>query len=357
MMETWKIVDRGLSFLVAFLPAAVWHWQTARGLSRGQTLFAARVEPGFAETGAGQAILKQFRWHLWSWSLAGAAASTLLPVDLAEPLGPMISMLAGSVAYALANRRTRREAAAAAEPTVRVASLAAEARRETAWLGVVDWLAMLVPPAAPAATLLFLACHWHQTLTDAVAAPGILPVCLGLMIGLMCSATQWALRFRARSSDWAPTQGASRKYRTYLGALHAFVLPFITLQLCIRVVMPFKGTVAWLSLLDMPTYFLGSIPAWVAVLVCATGMRFWLTKHLATQCSDPMSDSCWKWGRIYFNPGDPALVVPRRTGVGPAFNCARPSVLVGGIVFTAFSIVVLVRVVGVMMLVGPHWPN
>ena len=43
------------------------------------------------------------------------------------------------------------------------------------------------------------------------------PVFFGLILGLMCAGNQWALRFRARSSDWAPTAAASHKYRTYLG--------------------------------------------------------------------------------------------------------------------------------------------
>ena len=343
MIEAWTIARRGLSVLTAILSVAIWHWQNARERSRGKTFFAVRVEPGFPETGAGQAILKEFRWRLWWWSLAGAAAFALIPPELAFVTGFSIAWLAGSAAFALANRRTRREAAAAAEPTVRVASLAADDGPETLWLGVVDWLAMLVPPAAPAATLLFLALHGHHV---------PLPVFVGLMAGLMCSANQWALRYRARSSDWAPTPGASRKYRTYLGALPASVLAFVTLQLCVSVLMGLNGTSAWLRHLGMFSYSLWSIPAWALALVCAWRMRFWLTTHLATESSDPMPDACWKWGRIYFNPSDPALVVPRRTGAWQAYNWARPSVWVAGGTYTVVTIAVFVRLVGAAMLIG-----
>jgi hypothetical protein len=66
------------------------------------------------------------------------------------------------------------------------------------------------------------------------------------------------------------------------------------------------------------------------VLVLALKWRHWLTSHQAKHSGDPMSDACWKWGFFYFNPSDPALVVPGRTGIGQSFNCARPSVWVVG---------------------------
>jgi hypothetical protein len=348
MIEAWTIVRHGLSVLNALFSVAIWHWQNARERSRGQTFFAVRVEPGFAETGVGQAIVKEFRRRLWWWSLAGAAACVLIPPELAAATGFMIAMLAGALAYALANRRTRREAAAAAEPTVRVASLAADDGPETLWLGVVDWLAMLVPPVAPAATLLFLALHGHHV---------PLPVFVGLMAGLMCLTNQWALRYRARSSDWAPTPGASRKYRTYLGAQTAFVLTFVTLQFCAHALTRFNGSGTWLRDLNVFSDSLWSLPAWALALVFAWRMRSWLTKHVATESSDPMPDACWKWGRIYFNPSDPALVVPRRTGLAQAYNWARPWVWVAGGAYTVVTIAVFVRLAGMAMLIDRQWPK
>jgi uncharacterized membrane protein len=56
-----------------------------------------------------------------------------------------------------------------------------------------------------------------------------------------------------------------------------------------------------------------------------------------------MADSCWKWGSVYYNPEDPAIVVPLRTGMGQSFNCARPSVWVVGGAVMALTIVSLVQ--------------
>jgi len=328
MIESLTTMDRALSFAVVLMPAATWHWVTARALSRGQTLFGARVPPGFVESVAGRAIVREFRWRVWSWSLVYAiaceVASALIPIELAVIAGPA----AGLVAFALANRRTRREAAATSEPTIRVASLAAQDEPETLWLGVLDWLAMLVPPLAPVATLVFLAFHWHQ-------APGFRGVLVGLIAGMICTANQWALLFRARSSDWAPTPGASHRYRSYLGTMQAFVITSITCQLCARVVT---------EILNPGSYFSsnGEFLTMVLVLALVLKWRHWLTSHMAKQSSDLMSDACWTWGFFYFNPSDPALVVPARTGIGQSFNCARPSVWVVGIALTAVCLITAV---------------
>ena len=61
-----------------------------------------------------------------------------------------------------------------------------------------------------------------------------------------------------------------------------------------------------------------------------------------------MSDACWKWGSVYFNPNDPAIVVPLRTGVGESLNCARPSVWVVGGAVMALTIASLVQSIGTL---------
>ena len=173
----------------------------------------------------------------------------------------------------------------------------------------------------------------------------------------MCTAIQWALRFRARSSDWAPTPGASHKYRTYLGAMNAFVFGFIVCQLCAVQLIELSASVAFLPRFAMHTYFLATFPAqglWVAGI---WRMRFWLARHLATGSGDPMPDTCWKWGCVYFNPSDPVLVVPLRTGVGLSYNCARPTVWMVATAVTGLTIASLVQSFGLLAQAGRHFPN
>jgi hypothetical protein len=348
MIDFLTIANRVLSVIVSLLPAAVWHWTTARGQSRGQTLFGARTQPGFAESDTGRAILKEFRWRLWRWSVAGAAASVLIPISLATLAGSSIAMLAGSVAFALANGRTQREAKVTAHSALRVASLLAGNEEGALWLSVVNSLAMLVPPALPAATLMILALHWSQLPPKFHEGQWLFGLFFGLTMGLACTANQWALRFRARSSDWAPTRIDSRRYRTYLGAMQSLVFAFLTFQLCVPILMQLHNTVAFLPHIESAAYFQVSLPAQALWLVFVWRMRFWLTNHIAAQSSDPMSDACWKWGYFYFNPSDPALVVPLRSGVGQSFNCARPSVWVVGGTVTLLTIAAFAQSVGLL---------
>jgi uncharacterized membrane protein len=39
---------------------------------------------------------------------------------------------------------------------------------------------------------------------------------------------------------------------------------------------------------------------------------------------DHTPDAAWKWGLIYYNPDDPALIVEKRYGLGYTFNFANP---------------------------------
>jgi hypothetical protein len=328
MIGFLTIGNRVLFFSLALFGAAVLHRQTSPKLSRGKTFFGVHVEPGFEESEAGRTILRQFRLQIWSAGIAFGAASLLAPVAFAVLIVTLPAAMIGWAAFALAQRRVRRESKAMLAPTVRVASLAVEDERGGSWLAAVNWLAMLLPPLAPSATLLFFALH-----RDQVRPSTTFVVSFALILGLMCSINQWALVFRARSSDWATDPHASLKYRSYLGAMMALVFLFIGWQICAMSIIPFNTTVPWLKAVDIWKYFLVNFPLQAIWLVTVFRMRSWLTKHLATGSCDPMPDACWKWGYCYSNPDDSALVVPLRTGVGHSFNFAHTSVrIVVGIV-------------------------
>jgi len=377
-MTESQILPYASAILLPTLGTAVWNWVPTRKQTRGNTFFGARVAADFPDSSAAVEILKQYRRRLWTWMLAGAALA-ILGIALVPQTPPVVfsvsptqdrvictgdcdgslhmhrqmivhgavigsalwGMLSTSIAFSLGHRRTRREATAPVERTIRMASLALEDEPESRWVGCVGWLAMLVPPAAPVATLVFLAIHWHQAAPFFSRSYNLFTAIYGLVLGLCFgTANQWALRFRARSSDWAPTPAASHKYRTYLGATLAFVFGFIIWQLCSSILMSFSGTVAWLRPFHSTSHaqfflpFLFPLAAWAMVL--------WLKKHLATESGDPMADRYWKWGYFYFNPEDSALVVPARSGIGFSHNYAHRSVWwVGGAV-------VLVTMIGLV---------
>jgi len=376
MNGSLRLWEYATTLLIALSGGLVWQLMTLRGQSRRGAFFGARAEPGFRESAPGRAILRQFRLRVWGWTLMGAAvcvaAMACVPVtpppvfsDGATPnevivtgdfdgslqirrdemvhhitvAAPFIGFLAGMAAFALAHRRTRREAVTPAESSVRMASLAVEDEPESLWLDALDWLAMLVPPAIPLWSLAILALHRHDTSPVFSRTQSTYMAIFGLAIGLgCCTASHWALRYRSRSSDWAPTPGASHKFRTYLGVMQACVWTFILAELSGLVVMQVNGD------LRMPPFGLSAhmqylvLAIWVGSL---WGMRWWLTKHMATGSGDSMADRYWKWGVFYVNHDDSAIVVQLRSGLGLSYNYARPSVL-----WVAFAVTAVI-VIGV----------
>ena len=361
-MNKFDILPYATVVVLSVLGAGTWNWVPARKQTRRATFFGARVTEEFRESSAGLAILKQFRLRLWTWTTAIATLCMLgmalvpqvqMPVYYEGPtpdsaictgdcdgsqsmhresmihgivMGAVMTCgLAPLLAFALGRRRTLREADAPAEPTVRVASLVIEEEPENWWVELVDWLAMLGPPMAPAAKVVFLAFHWQEPSSAFTRSENLVTAVYGLALGLCFgTATQWALRYRTRSSDWAPTATASHKYRAYLGAMTAFIFGFLTWQMCWQVMMSYSDSVSWLRPFHRTT------PALPMVLflfpLCAWGMRLWLKRHIATESGDPMADRYWKWGYFYFNPEDPALLVPLRSGIGFSHNYAHRSV-------------------------------
>jgi uncharacterized membrane protein len=55
--------------------------------------------------------------------------------------------------------------------------------------------------------------------------------------------------------------------------------------------------------------------------------------------------SAWRAGIIYFDPDDPALFVPKRSGLGYTFNFARPSALLITVVLLVLPLAVAVYIV------------
>jgi uncharacterized membrane protein len=66
----------------------------------------------------------------------------------------------------------------------------------------------------------------------------------------------------------------------------------------------------------------------------------------ADAAQSPDDDSHWKAGLFYVNPDDPAILVPKRLGIGWTINLGRPVGVIAG-VLTLLSVAVLI-VVGLL---------
>ena len=311
-----------LSFWFTLIGAFAWHLLATRK-SRGDSFFGVRVEAGFEDSETGSRILGQFRMRLWSLTaLAALAAEFLGAAGIGT--GILLSFLAGGLVFAQAHRMTLRLAPAQPAPVVRRASIAVEPEESSSWLGILNALAMIVPPVIPA---IAVAAALNRGSGDRALWFFLV---FALFLGIMCAANQWALRFRARSTDWALSQNDSRRFRTYLGVMFSliFTAPI--------------GMISLIALLPDPVVFFATfLPLEVLLLFVVWRIRFWLTKHLDPRSIDPMPDSCWKWGWYYCNPSDPALVVPLRTGVGHSFNCGHPGVKAAFAIVTTLTVVSL----------------
>jgi hypothetical protein len=64
-IQTWLL----LGFNIVLVPA-MFYWMSRSRQWRGGTFFNVSVEPGFADSDAGRAILFRFRRRIWLWQLS-----------------------------------------------------------------------------------------------------------------------------------------------------------------------------------------------------------------------------------------------------------------------------------------------
>jgi uncharacterized membrane protein len=326
--------------LLVFLQTAIWDWQSGKQQARRSTFFGVRVEPGFIASARSGSILKRFRRSIWFLSLAIVFAYILFPWR--NSLGPQYwakstiilffaPMIGNLVMFGLANRQTRRETVVLPGPSTRTAALFVEEEESSPWLTVLDWLGIVLPIGIPLiATSIVILC-WNEFPRNYSPLAELKHVLLMGGFGIFPAATYFALRFRAWSSDWAHNSRSSRQYRTVLGLIQSSVFSFMIFNSCWLPLTLIKGE----PFGDMNTHYRYSLPAGLCLIATLLGMRIYLRRNLARECSDPMPDRCWKWGYFYYNPDDPALVVPSRSGTAFSYNHASHSVwIVGAIVLS-----------------------
>ncbi len=67
--RTLVVVVRVIAASVILAQAAVLQWVSGRWQTRQGTFFSIRVEPEFATSDTGHAILQSFRRRVWLWAL------------------------------------------------------------------------------------------------------------------------------------------------------------------------------------------------------------------------------------------------------------------------------------------------
>ena len=183
---------------------------------------------------------------------------------------------------------------------------------------------MIIPVAVPLITGSLLASNWP------LYAARMHPKLIALQMFAACfvlltAGLQYALRYRVRASDWAATPEASLRYRTYLG-----------LKLGLGSLWPgFLLCTLFLRGIDREDVLIVGIP----VFLVTVGLLSWVGYQLQERFDSPKPYPMSKF--FYYNPGNPAWVVPGRSGSGFNLNQARPPVWVFDVLFAGIVLGVL----------------
>jgi uncharacterized membrane protein len=81
----------------------------------------------------------------------------------------------------------------------------------------------------------------------------------------------------------------------------------------IALFQPYSGMKIWGLALG------GVLVAFVAVLI-RSGQGGSRRAAAVRAAGDSTPDECWKWGLLYINPADPAILVEKRFGIGYTLN-------------------------------------
>jgi uncharacterized membrane protein len=288
-------------------------------LARPGVFFGVTVAPEFENRAEGRRILSRYR--AWVW---GAAAAALAPTAIGIfALGPALPVIAGLLAFVQANRAAKPHAAGAGG--VREAVLAPPPPGLTK--------PMLAGMAAPFAILAAAAVrlwlrqeelparlpvHWgwdgrpdRWIEGTPTAAAAVLAANFAVLSVLAATILLIAYRTR-RIATAGPAAQAELRFRRLT------IWTLITAQFLLAM------TGAWVVLPAFAPWILLAPVIVLTVLLIRMGQGGARTARDAP-AGDRTPDRCWKWGLVYVNPDDPALIVEKRFGIGYTLNFAHPA--------------------------------
>jgi uncharacterized membrane protein len=292
---------------------------TAR-LSRAGHYFGVTVDPGFPETPEGRRILRRFRRRLWIYFVLGSAvvaAGVLKDRTVLVAAGLVWQVVRVLWSFWDAHRQALPHAVPAT--SVREASLAPRSAS----------LPGGIPGQAGPFVLLLATAAWLSSRWDAI--PARYPIHWGLDGRL----NGWSER--TFSGVYGPLLTAGLVLAVLLGLAQAILtssrdasersrranlVVLLAVEFLVAMVAAFA---ACLPLIPKP---LALLPVALGVPVVATVAIFLymvrVAREVRPQGSDGTPDRYWPAGLVYVNRGDPALLVPKRFGIGYTLNFGNP---------------------------------
>jgi uncharacterized membrane protein len=288
--------------------------------------FGVTVPPDFSDTSQARLVLRRYRRWVWLLTLVAVAcvlAAGALHASVLMAAGPIIQAVGAAAAFAVVRRSVL--PFAAQSPAVRSAPL--EPAREGLPGGIVS---ILVPVAMLAATALYLHAEWSEIPARFAAhwnAAGIPdrwadrswrgvygPLLIGgLFVSFMFLVAEAIVHGSPRGRI-AGTEAWTARFRR------------ANLMLLIAAVWAVTATICFISLLPLltgggqPALIAGVVPLVLTASLAPFVVQLVRLTRDRTSGSDGTPDKCWKFGQIYINPNDPALVVEKRFGVGYTLN-------------------------------------
>ena len=317
-------------------------------LTRRDLLFGVTVAPDARSTDAARAIIRRYRIGVLLVVILLAVGLAL--IWLLAPVSfwasgwiiviPFVLVFVPIIPYLQAWRASRALAIEAppAAPPVPVASL--RPRRYADYIPLV-WEAL--PLALVALTASYLVMTY-------AAAPAIIPIHFDaagnpngfahksvgsyfllvwtqLFLYLLITFLS-ALTVRAKAQATAANETFRRRMLRYLFGLKTVMIAMMSVLAVATTQASLSGSARnitwamWLPL-GIVVVVIGGI-FWLSIRTGQGGSRLSANGQNAT---DRMNDRYWKFGNIYANPGDPAIFVERRFGVGWTINFAKPRAL------------------------------
>lgn len=312
----------GMTIFIALLFGAMAEW-------RRSLFFGVTATPEFQHSEAARAITRGFRLRMAALA-AAATAGMVVGVETCATwaIGAVI-LLEGIGAAALfgwAHGRARPYGATVER--VRTAAISAEPERMPG-----GWPAPVWPLLPLAAAALYVRSNWALVPArfpvhwDLAGQPngwssrtfwGVYgPLIIGGLIAGMIAATAAMVLLGTRRGSGGTRRWTQRFRRA-------------ALRLLIAVEWGVALTMGCLVAAPVVARQYGvAIPAWIgAALAGVIAVVFtWPLIRISREegsGTDQTPDNCWKWGIVYYNPDDPALMVERRYGFGYTPNMANP---------------------------------
>ena len=335
--------------MVGFIVLVAVSSHLAPYLTRRDIFFGVTVPSGFRDGSIGRSVSRRYAAEIWFLAVVAAAVIVTSPMPLVS--GPMLlaQSLGASVAFVNARRKVRPHAAAPA--TVREAALGPRPGLPGGFIAQAGPFLILCGAAA------YLGFRWedvparfptHWNLAgkpDGWTLKSVAGVFQGVSIGVVvCSMTlftSYAVLHWTRLPRVSGTDGQqARRVR------HANLMAMLTSEYLIALLLAWTSVVSMFSdhagNLRLPLAFRVAPFALLIIGTFAVRLMRVVGASDGPPIGDTTPDSCWIFGKLYFNRADPALFVEKRMGLGYTLNLGNPvSWLVMIVAVTAIAIPLL----------------